>query len=315
MKRIGRGQASSRTIASTKVMWLGRRRKPPPASCSAPTARDAINHPRERQSNEIKNRARRRKSAASLYGLQSRRRRLQSASFDGQRISRSSQERAPRSFCCLGSIFSTTSTARCWRRSSRKFAPPSSRRTTPTRWRRRACSASAFLVTYMLTAPALGWLADRFSRWVIVGCAVHSLESGQRRLRAWPRLSDFVRHADPRRHRRRRLRPGRADDSRRSFSDRDARTHPGDFLRGHPGRERARLCRSAADRRRISAGAGLFIWSRRPGLCSGCSVSSNATRAATAIDLARNRHARAGRLSRAASGRARIVINCFAQTR
>jgi len=31
---------------------------------------------------------------------------------------------------------------------------------------------SAFLVSYMLSAPALGWLADRFSRWVIVGCAV-----------------------------------------------------------------------------------------------------------------------------------------------
>jgi MFS family permease len=29
-----------------------------------------------------------------------------------------------------------------------------------------------FLVTYMLAAPALGWLADRFSRWVIVGAAV-----------------------------------------------------------------------------------------------------------------------------------------------
>src|SRR5256885_16638487 len=31
---------------------------------------------------------------------------------------------------------------------------------------------SAFLVTYMLFAPALGWLADRFSRWVIIGAAV-----------------------------------------------------------------------------------------------------------------------------------------------
>src|SRR3954469_11831549 len=31
---------------------------------------------------------------------------------------------------------------------------------------------TAFLVTYMLSAPALGWLADRFSRWIIVGCAV-----------------------------------------------------------------------------------------------------------------------------------------------
>src|SRR6476659_282894 len=39
---------------------------------------------------------------------------------------------------------------------------------------------SAFLVTYMLSAPALGWLADRFSRWVIIGLAVivWSLASG-----------------------------------------------------------------------------------------------------------------------------------------
>src|ERR1700730_13641143 len=30
---------------------------------------------------------------------------------------------------------------------------------------------TAFLITYMLTAPALGWLADRFSRWIIIGSA------------------------------------------------------------------------------------------------------------------------------------------------
>src|SRR6266550_3596177 len=39
---------------------------------------------------------------------------------------------------------------------------------------------SAFLITYMLSAPALGWLADRFSRWLIIGFAVilWSLASG-----------------------------------------------------------------------------------------------------------------------------------------
>src|SRR5436853_6325545 len=39
---------------------------------------------------------------------------------------------------------------------------------------------TAFLVTYMLAAPALGWLSDRFSRWIIVGSAVilWSLASG-----------------------------------------------------------------------------------------------------------------------------------------
>ena len=38
----------------------------------------------------------------------------------------------------------------------------------------------AFLVTYMISAPLLGWLSDRFSRWIIVGCAVAlwSLASG-----------------------------------------------------------------------------------------------------------------------------------------
>lgn len=32
--------------------------------------------------------------------------------------------------------------------------------------------APAFLVTYMLAAPALGWLSDRFSRWIVVGVCV-----------------------------------------------------------------------------------------------------------------------------------------------
>src|SRR6266849_6045825 len=38
----------------------------------------------------------------------------------------------------------------------------------------------AFLITYMVSAPILGFLADRFSRWVIVGSAVilWSLASG-----------------------------------------------------------------------------------------------------------------------------------------
>ena len=39
---------------------------------------------------------------------------------------------------------------------------------------------TAFFVTYMLSAPALGWLSDRFSRWLIIGIAVMlwSLASG-----------------------------------------------------------------------------------------------------------------------------------------
>jgi MFS family permease len=31
---------------------------------------------------------------------------------------------------------------------------------------------TAFIVSYMIAAPALGWLADRFSRWVIIGTSV-----------------------------------------------------------------------------------------------------------------------------------------------
>jgi MFS family permease len=31
---------------------------------------------------------------------------------------------------------------------------------------------TAFLVSYMVTAPIFGWLADRFPRWIIIGCSV-----------------------------------------------------------------------------------------------------------------------------------------------
>ena len=39
---------------------------------------------------------------------------------------------------------------------------------------------TAFLITYMCTAPVFGWLADRFSRWLLIGIsvAVWSLASG-----------------------------------------------------------------------------------------------------------------------------------------
>src|SRR5690242_3688289 len=32
--------------------------------------------------------------------------------------------------------------------------------------------ATAFLVSYMITAPIFGWLADRVSRWLLVGLSV-----------------------------------------------------------------------------------------------------------------------------------------------
>jgi MFS family permease len=39
---------------------------------------------------------------------------------------------------------------------------------------------TAFLISYMLTAPIFGWLADRFSRWILIGIsvAIWSLASG-----------------------------------------------------------------------------------------------------------------------------------------
>ena len=54
---------------------------------------------------------------------------------------------------------------------------------------------TAFFVTYMLSAPALGWLADRFSRWLIIGSAVilWSLASGASGLAATFGLLVFTR--------------------------------------------------------------------------------------------------------------------------
>src|SRR5437588_2775490 len=39
---------------------------------------------------------------------------------------------------------------------------------------------TAFLISYMFTAPIFGWLADRFSRWILIGTsvAIWSLASG-----------------------------------------------------------------------------------------------------------------------------------------
>jgi MFS family permease len=54
---------------------------------------------------------------------------------------------------------------------------------------------TAFFVTYMLSAPALGWLSDRFSRWLIIGSAVllWSLASGASGLAATFSLLVFTR--------------------------------------------------------------------------------------------------------------------------
>ena len=54
---------------------------------------------------------------------------------------------------------------------------------------------TAFFVTYMLSAPALGWLSDRFSRWIIIGVAVAlwSLASGASGLAATFSILIFTR--------------------------------------------------------------------------------------------------------------------------
>src|SRR5205085_9950589 len=31
---------------------------------------------------------------------------------------------------------------------------------------------TAFLISYMVTAPIVGWLSDRFSRWILIGTSV-----------------------------------------------------------------------------------------------------------------------------------------------
>src|SRR5262245_23526348 len=53
--------------------------------------------------------------------------------------------------------------------------------------------SSAFLVTYMLAAPVFGWLANRISRWLLVGIGVilWSLASGASGL-AWAYLALFA---------------------------------------------------------------------------------------------------------------------------
>ena len=68
----------------------------------------------------------------------------------------------------------------------------------------------AFLVTYMLLSPVFGWLADRYSRWMLIGIgvALWSLASGAFGLAI---LRRAARHKMPHRRRRSRLRTGRSD--------------------------------------------------------------------------------------------------------
>ncbi len=52
--------------------------------------------------------------------------------------------------------------------------------TDPSAMRNTGLLATAFLISYMALAPVLGWLADRFSRWILIGLSVAlwSLASG-----------------------------------------------------------------------------------------------------------------------------------------
>ena len=134
-----------------------------------------------------------------------------------------------------------------WPRSNRKSAPLFSRLTTRMRWPSPDLLGDAFLVTYMFAAPLLGWLADRFSRWLIVGIGGHPLESRQRRLGVGGHFRHSFRDPHFGRNRRRRLRTCRADHFGRFFpaGNADVFWH---LLRGDSGRERAWLCSGRTDR-------------------------------------------------------------------
>ena len=117
----------------------------------------------------------------------------------------------------------------------------------------------AFFVTYMISAPILGFLADRFSRWIIVGSAVilWSLASGGSGLAATFAILFATR--DFGRNWRRRLRPRCANDLVRSLPDRNAGSHHGDFLRSDSSWQRAWLCNWRISR--CSSGLALGILS------------------------------------------------------
>ena len=119
--------------------------------------------------------------------------------------------------------------------------------------------ATAFIVSYMITAPIFGWLADRGSRWLIIGISVliWSLATG----RAGPlrRICDFADHAPFRWHRRRRVRTRRSNAAFRLFSHRTPRHRALLFLPGHPGRQRPGFCDRRKNRRLLPQLARRFL--------------------------------------------------------
>ena len=115
--------------------------------------------------------------------------------------------------------------------------------------------ASAFLVSYMLTAPLFGALAARWPRvkWKLIGVGVlvWSLATGCRR--PGRRFLHDVHHAVFRRRGRRGLRPVGADDPLRLFSRGQAGEDPLVVLRGYARRRSLGLCPGRHDRKTRSA--------------------------------------------------------------
>ena len=92
----------------------------------------------------------------------------------------------------------------------------------------------AFFVTYMISAPILGLLADRILAMDHRRFRCDFMEPGQRRLRFGGDVRHSVCDSHLRWNWRRRLRPGCADNLVRSFPDRNARPHHGDFCAAIP---------------------------------------------------------------------------------
>ncbi len=152
---------------------------------------------------------------------------------------------------------------------------------------------AAFLVSYMVSAPALGWVADRFSRWVIIGCAVilWSLASGGSGLAATFGMlfvtRIFVGIGEG----------GYGPAAPTILADLFPSKNAGRFSRffAQPFRSEVRSVMSSEVRSEHTlAGVGLFIWLRRRAFCWERFASRNAIHARR-MERGRKRRGRAGR--------------------
>ena len=94
-------------------------------------------------------------------------------------------------FSAWPSIFSITLIGKFWQRSSLIFGETFFAASDVNAMTKTGLLGDAFFVTYMVAAPILGLLADRFSRWIIIGSAVILWSLAQRRLRSRRQLSRF----------------------------------------------------------------------------------------------------------------------------